>query len=90
MDYKDFELNVNDLGVEITDVLDVEYINSVAKECGFIQREGGKLDGFMFLDIILFTHFNHKELSLNDMSIHLCERYGIEITKQSIDERFII
>ncbi len=88
MDFKDFELNVNDLGLEITDVLDVEYINSVAKECGFIQREGGKLDGFMFLDIILFTHFNHKELSLNDMSIHLCERYGIEITKQSIDERF--
>lgn len=42
----------------------------------------------MFLDMLLFTHFNHKKLSLNQLAIELNLRYGITISKQAIDDRF--
>ena len=83
----DIEVDVQKLSTEIKNLLDADYINSIAKETGFILREG-KIDGFMFLDMLLFTHFNHKELSLNDMSIQIKKRFDIEISRQSIDERF--
>lgn len=75
------------LGVEITKLLSEENINRIAVEAGFVRRER-KLNGFKFLDMLLFTHFNHKELSLSDLSDQLWERYEIVITKQAIDERF--
>ena len=82
-----FSFQTEKLSKEITNVLDEENINKIAKETGFVQRER-KLNGVNFLDMLLFTHFNHNELSLNDLSAQLAERYNIEITAQSIDERF--
>jgi len=84
----DFGINQHQLSKEITDLLNEDNINELAKEAGFIKRSGGKIDGFMFLDILLFTHFNFKELSLNDLAVQLKKRYKVVITKQSIDERF--
>lgn len=82
-----FKLNANKLSKKITEIINEDNINIIAKDNGFFIREV-KLDGFKFLDMLLFTHFNHKELSLNDLSIQLKIRYGITIRKQSIDERF--
>ena len=82
-----FSFQAEKLSKEITNFLDEENINKIARETGFVQRER-KLNGFKFLDMLLFTHFNHNELSLNDLSAQLAERYNIEIAAQSIDERF--
>lgn len=87
MGTNNFKFNANQLSNKITDILNEEYINKTAKECGFIVRKG-KIDGFKFLDMLLFTHFNQKELSLNDLALQLEQRYKISITKQGIDERF--
>ena len=83
----DIKVNVENLSTEIKNLLDANYINSIAKQTGFILREG-KIDGFVFLDMLLFTHFNHRMLSLNDLSIQIKKRFGIDISRQSIDERF--
>ncbi len=83
----DIKIVVQNLSTEITQLLDRNYINSIAKETGFVLREG-KVDGFMFLDMLIFTHFNHKELSLNDMSVQIKKRFDIDVSRQSIDERF--
>ncbi len=83
-----FGINQHQLSTEITDLLNEDNINELAKEAGFIKRNGGKIDGFMFLDILLFTHFNFKVLSLNDLVIQLKKRYKVKVTKQSLDERF--
>ena len=83
----DFKVDVQNLSTEITQLLDKNYINSIAKETGFILREGN-IDGFVFLDMLLFTHFNLKELSLNDLAIQIKKRFDIDISRQSIDERF--
>ncbi len=83
----EFKIDVQNLSTEITQLLDKNYINSIAEETGFVLREG-KIDGFMFLDMLIFTHFNHKELSLNDMSVQIKKRFDIDVSRQSIDERF--
>ncbi|MCK5677263.1 MAG: IS4 family transposase [Flavobacteriaceae bacterium] len=83
----DIKIDVQSLSTEITGLLDRNYINSIAKQTGFSLQEA-KIDGFVFLDMLLFTHFNHKELSLNDLSVQIKKRFDIDISRQSIDERF--
>lgn len=80
-------INVKNLSTEIYNLLDEQSINDFARDTGFISRDS-KMDGHMFLDILLFTHFNHKELSLNELSNQICKRYNVEISKQAIDKRF--
>ncbi len=76
------------LGENITNLLSEGSINQIAKDIGFVKRDAGKFDGFKFLDMLLFTDFNHKELSLNSMALSFQERYGIILSKQAVDWRF--
>jgi len=87
MSINNLKISTKQLSNKITEILNEDYINKIARENGFIIRKG-KIDGFKFLDMLLFTHFNHKELSLNDLAIQLEQRYKISITKQGLDERF--
>jgi len=82
-----FSFQAKNLSYEIINFLNEQNIDQIARETGFVQRKR-KLSGFQFFDMLMFTHFNHKELSLNDLSAQLLLRYGIEISSQSIDERF--
>ena len=82
-----FTKQARSLSSEITTFLDEENINKIAKKTGFVKRER-KLNGFIFLDMLLFTHFNNNELSLNDLSAQISDRYNIRISSQAIDERF--
>ena len=59
----------------------------MAKETAFVQREG-KINGTNFFDLIIFNNENLKDQSLNDLSIDLSEKYEVEITKQSLQNRF--
>ncbi len=82
-----FTKQAKKLSSEITAFLNEENIDKIAKETGFVKRER-KLSGFNFLDMLLFTHFNNNELSLNDLSAQLADRYNIDISSQAIDGRF--
>lgn len=62
-------------------------LNQLAQEAGFVKREG-KLNGSMFLDLIVFNSEHLKDQSLNDLSVLLKSENGIDITKQSLHERF--
>ena len=81
------KLKVQNLSTEISKLLDPQSINSFARETGFVLRDS-KMDGYMLLDILIFTHFNHKELSVNELSNQIMKRFKIKITKQAIDKRF--
>ncbi len=83
-----FKKQTEKLSSEITNLLSEESINEIAKEIGFVKRDSGKFDGFKFLDLLLFTEFNHKKLSLNSMASSFQERYGIMMSKQAVDLRF--
>lgn len=42
----------------------------------------------MFLEAIIFSKFNQKKLALNEIANNLQCNYGLEISKQGVDERF--
>ena len=62
-------------------------MNQLAREAGFVQREG-KLNGRLFLDLIVFNSESLKSQSLNDLSVVLKTEHNVDITKQSLHERF--
>ena len=88
MDTLNLKMNAQKLSAEISNLLSENCINQLARITEFVSRSGGKIDGFTFLDTLLFTNFNHEELSLNSMTRFLYKKHGIEISKQAIDERF--
>ncbi len=61
-------------------------IDKIAKKTGFVQRKS-KLKPLDFLKSLLFSYQQGKELSLLDICADLFNQ-GIEITKQSLDQRF--
>lgn len=65
-----------------------EELDRLARETKFTQRPDGKLSGSMFFDLVIFNSDKLKDQSLNDLSLEAKERHGIDITKQSLDERF--
>ena len=64
-----------------------EEIEQLARETGFVKRES-KINGNIFLELLVFSNEDLKFLSLNDMAITLKENYNFDITKQSLQERF--
>lgn len=86
--HKNFSSLANKLSDKITNILTEQKIDSLAKEIGFVKHDSVKLNGWKFLDMLLFTHFNHEKLSLNDLALQLNHRYGIRISKQGINDRF--
>lgn len=56
-------------------------------QTGFLKRRT-KLSPGIFLDTLLFNQFDNKQVSLNDHSIDLRLKYQLQVTKQSMDQRF--
>ncbi|HSI90878.1 MAG TPA: IS4 family transposase [Adhaeribacter sp.] len=63
-------------------------LEKLARESKFIERSTSRLSGWMFLQLHLLLNSNGKDFSLNDMCQELSERHNIDLTKQSLDERF--
>ena len=59
----------------------------MARETNFVQRKN-KITGSLFLELIVFNNESLKSQSLNDMAVTLKEKHCIDITKQSLQERF--
>ncbi len=67
--------------------MDKESIEELARESKFIQRKS-KLDAVSFLNSLMFSHQQGKDLSLLDICGDLYDQHHLRIRKQSIDERF--
>lgn len=78
------------MNVEIAPFFTSEELNELAREAKFVQREygGSKIDGEIFLNLIVFHNENLKEQSLEDLSGILKDERGIEISKQGLHQRF--
>jgi hypothetical protein len=66
---------------------DPEEIEQLARSTQFVQRQG-ELSGFTFFCLMVFNSDSLSSESLNDLTAKLKMDYGIDITKQSLDERF--
>ena len=78
------------MNVEIAPFFTSGELNEFARETKFVQREYGssKIDGAIFLDLIVFHNENLKEQSLEDLSGILKDERGIEISKEGLRKRF--
>ena len=65
-----------------------ERIEALARSTKFLERKTSRLTGQMFLEMNLFNLSGEKENSLSDQSDYLEDTYGIEMRKQSLDERY--
>lgn len=80
---------IENLEFEISSFFTAEEIEQLAQQSQFVQRENAvKVNGRIFLDLIVFNSDQLKQQSLNDLAVALNCNYGIDITKQSLNERF--
>ena len=80
------DLNKNSLIREISEFFDKDFIEKLARETGFVQRER-KLRGLDFFLLCVFTHTKQPYISLNDICGDLMQS-GVTLCKQSLQERF--
>lgn len=75
------------LSSKINDFLSTEQISAIARDTQFVQRSS-QLSGERFLDLLLFTRFENKKTSLNDLACQLESLFKIQLSKQALDQRF--
>jgi len=78
------------LNIEIAPFFTSEELNELARESKFVQREygGSKIDGAIFLNLIVFQNDNLKEQSLEDLSEIMKDDFKIKISKEGLRKRF--
>ena len=62
-------------------------MDQLAVDTGFVQRKS-KLNGSLFLDLLVFNSESLKSQSLNDLTVVLSNEHNVDITKQSLHDRF--
>jgi len=75
------------LDVSIKPFFSRDELDQLARDTGFVQRES-KISGSVFLDLLVFNSENLKNQSLNDLTIVLHDEQDVDISKQSLHERF--
>jgi hypothetical protein len=63
-------------------------LEDLAKETRFIERQSSRLTGEMFLKMNVCDFGESGGMSLTEKCTWLSEEYGVEMSKQSLDERY--
>ena len=63
------------------------YVEAQGRSSGFVQRKG-QLSSLAFLSLCVFQSHAHRQCSLEQGCEYLYDHFGIDIRKQSLDERF--
>ncbi|WP_373551306.1 IS4 family transposase [Haliscomenobacter sp.] len=88
MDYPNSIETEKELAIRLHQFFTSDRIENLAREAKFIERSTSRLTGQMFLQMNIFNTSSGDERSLNDQCEYLEETYGIELKKQSLDERY--
>lgn len=82
------ELGAGELLSRLELFFNEENLERLARKSRFVERSTSRISGWMFLQLHLMMLGNGKELSLTEMCESLHESHGINLSKQSLDERF--
>jgi hypothetical protein len=63
-------------------------LENLAQATGFVVRQRSRLSGEIFLTMNVCDFGSSGTMSLNEKCTWLSEQYGVEMTKQSLDERY--
>jgi hypothetical protein len=83
---KDLEDLARTLDVSISPFFSDDELDQLARESGFVKRTS-KLNGSLFLDLVVFNAESLKSQSLNDLSAIVKSEHRLDIIKQSLHER---
>lgn len=72
---------------KVSETYSASHLDVLARQTGFSQRTS-KLTPEMFCDSVIYREIAGDKISLNDQCVILRHRYGVEIKKQSLDERY--
>ena len=86
MDLK--SLSLDSLSAYLQSFFSRSDLDALGKSTRFVQRRTSKLDGFTFLLMSIFESYSSSGSSLNELCDWLEEHFGIEMRKQSLDERY--
>lgn len=78
---------IENINIEIKPFFNDIDLDQLAKDAKFVQRER-KLNGELFLELIVFHNENLKQQSLEDLSGILKEKYALEINRSALHKRF--
>jgi hypothetical protein len=78
---------VNNLDIAIAPFFTTDELDQLARDSQFVKR-AGKINGSLFFELLVFHSERLKSESLNDLSVDLKLRHGVEISRQSLHERF--
>jgi hypothetical protein len=88
MEYPNSIETDRELAKRLSQFFTSESIENLARTTKFIERSTSRLTGQMFLQMNVFNVSRGEERSLNDQCDYLEDTYGIELKKQSLDERY--
>jgi len=75
------------LDISIKPFFSKDELDQLALDTGFVQRKS-MLSGNLFLNLLVFNSESLKSQSLNDLTVVLKTDHNVDITKQSLHERF--
>lgn len=88
MNYPKEILDQGALQDAITSYFSATELENLARETKFVERSSSRLSGQSFLMLNVFSPSQGVENSLMDQCDRLCDWFGIEMSKQSLDERY--
>ena len=89
LNFKDIDLS-SSCFEELSNFFETEKLEQLGREVKFIERSTSRLSAWMFLQLNTCLINNGKMDSLNDLGAELFKHFGVQLTKQSLDERFNI
>ena len=75
------------LQTTVTSVLDPAKLNILARKSGFLRRES-KLKPVEFVDTLVFSEFDHSQLSLQECCNDLAQQHQKSLSKVALHKRF--
>lgn len=68
-------------------IFNLDILNKLAKETGFIKRTGGEITAFAFMYIVSFGFLGNGAIALNYLVAGLSEHFNIIVTPQALSKR---
>jgi len=81
------ENSIKEMSQEILKIISKEEIEKIAREVGFVQREG-KIKAWQFLYLCAFSELDISKDTLVTMTASLGSKTNTDVSSQAIDQRF--
>ena len=87
IDFQDIDLSSSCFS-DLSSFFESSALEQLGREVKFIERSSSRLSAWMFLQMNTCMIHSGKEMSLTDLADELSDRFGIQLSKQSLAERY--